>query len=409
MDDVSRIIVSFGLNAAWQAPVIVGAAALGCRIVPHGTPALRHIVWQGALSMSVLLPLLAAASSAAGIPGLDVASSDRAHRWLESSWRWPLQLDALTLQFLAASFVVMCLARLIHVVRGLWEVRRMRRRARPAGDAAIARLGRACSEAFGVPALSIESVAGLVGPATVGVLRPTILLPEAFGDQSDDDVALAALAHETAHISRGDYAINIADELLLCAFGPHPIASVLRRRLEQTREMACDDLAAAKVLGARHYARCLVRITADAHARRLRAPALGLTDGDDLKARVARMLSPDPRSSSPGSQTVWPAVLVTAAALVSSRGVVQPVVSPIPAPQSASTIVTIERSHEVRATSPVTPKREPLTRPAPRWRRNLPPPPPPPPRRRAEPAGDARFPLTTESTAEEPFRERTER
>src|SRR5262245_50338933 len=88
-------------------------------------------------------------------------------------------------------------------------VRRLSRQSRPAGDAfgpVVARLARRLHVKQPVRIL-ISSLAD--GPATLGWLRPIILLPPAMMLSTTPQQLEALLAHELAHIRRHDYLINV--------------------------------------------------------------------------------------------------------------------------------------------------------------------------------------------------------
>lgn len=57
----------------------------------------------------------------------------------------------------------------------------------------------------------VRWVAGPIGPLTWGFLRPIILLPDTVRDWAPEDRA-AALAHERAHIARGDWLMHVLHE-----------------------------------------------------------------------------------------------------------------------------------------------------------------------------------------------------
>jgi hypothetical protein len=87
-------------------------------------------------------------------------------------------------------------------------------------------------------------------------------------------------------VARRDFAWNLAAEALLVPLAFHPAAWFLKRRLDETRELACDEAAAA-LHGRRAYARCLVAL-AGAAAPRF---AMGAIAPTLLHARVRALLS----------------------------------------------------------------------------------------------------------------------
>ncbi|HEX8422236.1 MAG TPA: M56 family metallopeptidase, partial [Pyrinomonadaceae bacterium] len=138
-------------------------------------------------------------------------------------------------------------------------------------------------------------------PVTIGWRRPIIILPESFFDGNlTSETLLSVLGHEMAHIARRDFAFNIFYEFLRLPVSFHPLAMQVTRQINRTRELACDELVAGRVLAADAYARSLVRV-----ASTLTAPAghayglgsLGVFDADILEERVMRLIEKRGRMS----------------------------------------------------------------------------------------------------------------
>jgi protocatechuate 3,4-dioxygenase beta subunit len=91
-----------------------------------------------------------------------------------------------------------------------------------------------------------------------GLWQPTILLPAQAVQLGACDASLRAiLAHEWAHIERGDLWLLALGRLLLVLLYPHPAYWLLRRRISADQELLAD--AAAAIYCGRHkYAETLV-------------------------------------------------------------------------------------------------------------------------------------------------------
>jgi len=125
----------------------------------------------------------------------------------------------------------------------------------------------------------------IAAPVTIG---RTILLPTTLA--RDRKLIAAAIAHEHAHVRRGDYFVHVALELIALPLWFHPMLILLRRAIAEAREMACDEQAAAR-RGRRVYAEALVQL-ASAAAR----PALALgVASTSIERRVASLLRPESR------------------------------------------------------------------------------------------------------------------
>lgn len=90
-------------------------------------------------------------------------------------------------------------------------------------------------------------------PLTFGWRRPVVVVPSTLLD--DPKALQAALAHEYAHIRRGDYAAGLVQRAVCAAFGWHPVARRLSDQIDRSREILCDaDVLRAHDLNAHDYA-----------------------------------------------------------------------------------------------------------------------------------------------------------
>ena len=85
------------------------------------------------------------------------------------------------------------------------------------------------------------------GPMTAGLFRPKIFLPAKFeADYSEDEQTLA-LAHEIAHLARGDLFALLAASLLRVVQWPNPLVHVAFRAYRSDQEAACDAFVMEKL------------------------------------------------------------------------------------------------------------------------------------------------------------------
>jgi TonB family protein len=317
MDVLSRLTVAFLLNAVWQAAMVWGVAALADRWLRRAPARYRHALWVVTLAALVALPLMSTwrAADSPERSGLHprvvitsgtqfvlvAAAKPRASRM--TSMRVllrrglagahpgiPVPRPIARAIFLAYSaFLVLMLLRLGHA----WmRTRKMRR------DACLLPPGLLTTRGAEKGRLSavILRCARLAGPVTVGAFAPAIIVPSSLLDPGAQEDLKAALAHEMAHVRRHDYLCNLMCELALVPVAFHPLARTIKRRLRETRELACDEMA-ADTLGPEPYARSLVRM---AHqASEFAAPSalrpdytLGVFDADILEERVMRLMKP---------------------------------------------------------------------------------------------------------------------
>lgn len=89
------------------------------------------------------------------------------------------------------------------------------------------------------------SAAG-AGPASVGLLRPKIVLPHDFAERYTLDEQALVIAHEQVHIARRDALANLAAALFQCLFWFNPLVHLGVRRMRQDQELACDAAVMAR-------------------------------------------------------------------------------------------------------------------------------------------------------------------
>ena len=179
---------------------------------------------------------------------------------------------------------VFILLRLARFSRAVHRVHRLRRDASVLSPAQVGMASQITEAKYHVALL--ESTA-IDDPVTVGLLHPAILLPSKVLPDLGEQELSAVLAHECAHIRRRDFPVHILSELVSLPVAWHPGIGYLMSKISQTRELACDDYAAARLGKPCSYAKTLLRLASLC----LRVPpnntaALGIFDGDNLEDRI---------------------------------------------------------------------------------------------------------------------------
>ena len=123
----------------------------------------------------------------------------------------------------------------------------------------------------------------VTSPALYGIFRPKIVLP-ASTPEADYPMILA---HETAHVRRGDNLFRLVAFVSAALHWFNPLALVFLRCYLSDAEQACDERVLAKLdeEGRRNYARCLLN---QAERRAAFPAAFG---GAKLRDRVKRIVS----------------------------------------------------------------------------------------------------------------------
>lgn len=235
------------VDAGLKATLVFAGAALATRVMARRSAAERHAVWATAFAA---VPVLVAAAAARGA---DVA------------WELP---------WLPVLWAAGTLAALAPLLRGLAGLHRVQHRARR--DPVDPRLFWSDT---------------LPGPATWGALRPVILMPRAARGWSPARRE-AALAHERAHVARGDWGVHLFAWAMAALLWWNPLAWLARHRLAEEAERAADDVVLGQGVQPSEYAALLLSLA------RTRSPAAALGalgPGSLVGRRIHAVLDPRPR------------------------------------------------------------------------------------------------------------------
>lgn len=160
----------------------------------------------------------------------------------------------------------------------------------------------------------VLAVRGLEGPVVTGFFRPTVLLPAEDLERLGPAELEMALAHELAHIARGDLWFGLVPALARRIFFFHPVAWIAEREYAIAREAACDEA----VLG-RHdadpfvYGRLLFQLT----TRRPLRSAIPMSPHSMLRRRLEMIEAMLRRV--PIGRAGWALVAVAALSIVPVR------------------------------------------------------------------------------------------
>lgn len=166
------------------------------------------------------------------------------------------------------------------------------------------------------PEVVLLAAPGDAEPSAFGLHRWTIILPErAVSDLSPDELR-ALLAHELAHLARGD-ALWLACSRLACSlFAFQPLNHLARREWQRAAEFLCDNWAVSRTGAPLALARCLATVAEWRVVPRATAASLAATGRSGLVDRIERLLDARPRSESWNDWRARPAGLLLTAALL---------------------------------------------------------------------------------------------
>jgi bla regulator protein blaR1 len=284
MDTLAAVVDTLFARLAWttaQATLLIGALWLLGRLVPRLAPAMRCMLWwlvaaqlllgvlvSTPVSLRWLKPAVESASPTHHVVVVNTSSdattttittqapqeihSSSTFDLIASSWTWREAILAVWLLVIAAQ--------LYFVIRQWRESRTLLRHAKPIQDESLRRLGTQQARALGLrhcPQLLLSDA--ITSPQVTGMWRPVVLFPS--NHSLNDDESSMALAHELAHIRRGDLWLGWVPAIAQRLFFFHPLVHWAMCEYALNREAACDaHVLKQPQLEPRDYGRLLLRL-----------------------------------------------------------------------------------------------------------------------------------------------------
>ncbi len=125
-------------------------------------------------------------------------------------------------------------------------------------------------------------------PATIGFIKPVILIPFASLNNLSGDQLEAIILHELSHIKRNDYIINIIVAVIETILFFNPFVALLSKVIKRERENCCDDFVLQYRYDPHSYAYALLQLE-QSRATSLKL-AIGAVSGKkQLLSRIKRI------------------------------------------------------------------------------------------------------------------------
>jgi TonB family protein len=282
--------------------VLLVAHALIPRLTQRSA-AERHLMWASAISAAAALPVLGLVlpswspdwvrgvadawpdSLSALRPWSSAQGADVVVRATAVEMSWNITWWAMWCWIAGSGVALAVIAR---------DVARLMRVAREARRSTDPRTRRICTEIADrlrlAHAPDLLASARAVMPMTWGVHRARVLLPVSAIEWPDDRLR-AVLAHELAHVRRGDWIVHVCMQLVCAVFWFHPLFWTAERALGRESEQAADDEAIGVGIEPGQYAAQVIEIVrATRAALAPRAPAVAMARIAHLEHRVAALL-----------------------------------------------------------------------------------------------------------------------
>jgi bla regulator protein blaR1 len=137
--------------------------------------------------------------------------------------------------------------------------------------------------------------AAIVEPILVGAWRPRVVVPADFESRYTREECALVLAHERAHVERGDALANAVAMLLLCLSWFNPLMHWAIGRFRFDQELACDaQVLAVTGVARRRYAVALLKTQLTADFAGAAPVACHWKSAHPLKQRIAVLKHPSP-------------------------------------------------------------------------------------------------------------------
>jgi beta-lactamase regulating signal transducer with metallopeptidase domain len=194
---------------------------------------------------------------------------------------------------------------LLQLGGGLLSVRSYRRRSRPLLDAELQELADCLQAELSLPRkVELRQSEHLATAATIGWLRPVILLPPTWREWTEDQ-RRAVLGHELAHVARGDFLACVLAQISVAVHFYHPLIHWLAARLRLEQELAADATAALLAGGRKIYLQSLAELALHTSERSLGWPAHTFLPTQGTFLRRIEMLRDSKAALAATSRPVW--------------------------------------------------------------------------------------------------------
>lgn len=160
-----------------------------------------------------------------------------------------------------------------------------------------------------------------LGPFSMGLWRPAIVLPVALVDPKRKDSLEPVLAHELMHLRRGDVALGYGQLAAQILWWFHPLVWWANREARRERERCCDEAVLARLtLSPAKYARTLIDVLDTKHNLQAGTllPIASASDVNDQRLR--HIMRPAATFHRNTPRWCWFALVVAAALFLPGAG-----------------------------------------------------------------------------------------
>ncbi|WP_157665111.1 M56 family metallopeptidase [Mariniblastus fucicola] len=170
----------------------------------------------------------------------------------------------------------------------------------------------------------IKVVDAEFGPAAIGLLRPTIVLPQSIVADKTAEQLEPVLGHELVHLRRGDIYWSVLQTLACSLMWFHPLVWLASRNVTRESEKCCDEETIANFQCDRaNYARVLVDILEQKSRLRIAPVVPGVRPADITSSRLERIMQTNNGTCRRTPRWVWAITLLIAVTVIPGAAIVQ--------------------------------------------------------------------------------------
>ena len=302
---ISNTLLTFLLNAVWQIPLIALAAYICDYLLKRTNARIRHTLWFVTLILCFALPIFSVVKSSnissGQMPIIEKVGNGEIDKLdlqptISPSFNTQAKADFTVNENLSA-FLIGCylIFSLYSLIKFLIAYRRTQTLIKTAFTIDLSKdflsVVERCQEHFKIKTPQILFSESISSPFTAGVFKPLIVLPIDFAKEKDKNLLFSVIGHELAHIKRRDYLLNLMCEFICLPISFHPVATLVKRRIKEARELRCDEMVIEKLVKPNVYAQSLVNLANSAiDLGRKATMTVGVNDADILENRIMKIL-----------------------------------------------------------------------------------------------------------------------
>jgi beta-lactamase regulating signal transducer with metallopeptidase domain/thiol-disulfide isomerase/thioredoxin len=298
------------VNSFWEVCLLGLLTSLLLKVLRNSTANTRYIVWMSCLASCLIVPIASVVFPAAKVVGVAsvktifVASVDSSANPLNANPLNQVQLgppgvvrivsvsNHRLLLGLASLYVLAFVFGVLRLCALAMRTNVLLRTARELVSSPFAEaLVRSAMEEHGIDRVELLTTSLEISPATVNWPHSVLILPSSLESSSETELR-SVLYHEFAHIKRHDFQFNLLLEVALVLLFFHPVAHFIKKRIDESREAACDEWAATHLRGYKLYAAALLSLAQRARTIPSRLNlSLGITETTHLEKRIMQLLA----------------------------------------------------------------------------------------------------------------------